>query len=247
MYKEQDIELIERYLRDELNPNERANLDNRLKTDRTFETLFESESLAFIAIGDKEGQEFLSTLDAVARDYHPQHRRYKLNPSKILYAMAAAVTVFFAAFFLFRESAGPQDLFNQYYEPYPMLTVQRSADNSETKVLADAYAREDWSLVLDKLNEINAEYLALPLNHLYRAIAYMERDEAYKATLLLNDYADNPVDPLYQDPILWYLSLAYLKENQKEEALKVLNSLRMNLTEGTDLKENVQALIRKLE
>lgn len=162
-------------------------------------------------------------------------------------AAAATVALIFAASYLFRQEVSPAELYDEYFETYPLISVQRDHVNEELISLIAHYENANWNLVLKDMETIDSSLMPIALNKIYSSIAYLQIEEAGKAIELLMQYETIPAPNIYQEQILWYLSLAYLKAGKRDDAHRVLRLLEETLADSSKMKSDVRSLLKKLK
>lgn len=143
----------------------------------------------------------------------------------------AAVVLLFIVIHFNNQASSTDKLYASYYKPFeeePIL--HRGADvmdEGTTELLDDAlqhYANHQYNSALDLLNKVAPEYADQIV--VYKSICLLETKQPKQAAQVLSsalvEYGEGW--EYYQDA-QWYLSLAYLKSKQKEEAMAVLEQI----------------------
>lgn len=111
-----------------------------------------------------------------------------------------------------------------YYQTYPNVVapnVRGENKNNFKNEAFRAYDTEDYKEAIRLFSQIKNEEFAV----FYSAVSYLELDENPKAIQILESgkFSDSPYP--FETYRKWYLALAYLKTNQKENGKKILKEL----------------------
>lgn len=223
MDQQNDIELIERYFGEELNPEEMSNFQRRYELDETFKYLVDQEEILIKGIRIDGMSDDLLFLKSIEKGYEKQ-KTLNFTPRWYYYAAAALALLVMVAYFLMPEKKTSAELFEAYFKPYPNL-FQASVRGSEPSTALEGYAAYDQgdyeraSVLLEEYYDQRpeAETLLLLGNSL---LASGKVDEAAQRFILLEkDFEDWDIQAR------WFLGLCYLKQGKKEEAEKILGNL----------------------
>ena len=230
-----DIELIEKYLRNELNDNELTDFNNRLKSDNDFLEKFKQmkaleHSIRNNVLNDKfdmlkEYEKELTTENAsessTDNDIIPLDSKSNyFNLRTISIAVAFAASVIIGLIFipgLKTENISYNQLALNYFEPYPADVIKRSESQNISGLQKKAYS----------LYGINEYEKSGPLltelcdsgdikSCFFAGIALLGNSEPQKALILF----EKPGLPFEADTINWYKGLCqYMLKD--ENAAKV--------------------------
>lgn len=226
-----DFELIENNLRGKLSDSEKKEFENRLMTDEELKNLLGD----YILITQGIRSSGRTKLKNAMEQWEKELPEIKIKPSKpskknYLVMMAATVVIFISAlagwYFIQNKSLTGNELYMAYFEPYtniadPTLRGEMDADGPLRKAyrLYDSKNYGQSEVELEKLFKQTGE----PIHQFYLAMSQMAngKPEAGKKNLqqCLNKL------PVLEPQIKWYLALASIKLEQKEDALKWLNQL----------------------
>lgn len=224
---EQDMELIERYLNDELNELEKQQAEQRLITDHDFRQRLEVFR-EYRQMHSPQAASFRQLLDEVQQEYQHEQR-----PARKYWLIAASVSVLclLAAIFYFvlGPSAEPQALYAQYFElPADNLTVRGEAE-SETRLneAMSHYNKQQYELAAKELESWLRQHGESAPVLFYAALSHMALEDMPQAIEQLKKITEQPtVAAEYLRPAQWYLALAYLHVGQQEQAEALLEDLR---------------------
>lgn len=206
MENKDNSERIERFLREQMSPEENDAFLNDLKNDKDLRE--EAQMMALMIKEMKEEQIKQSeklTEDVLAEEKQAKKARI-ISMVRWPLSIAAMFILIFGATLLWNRQSDTDALFTEYYSSYTLQGESRGGDSEVEKELAILFnqigTEEDISTVIDKLQKI-----------------YDSVDSEYEYSL-------------YTDDIAWYLALAYLKVDKPEKSKELLKPLAEN---GNDL------------
>jgi len=236
--------LLEKYMLGELSKEERQEFDTLLENDPEFKEEFEFQTDVKRAVTAEEDEDFmkmLSDFDAEAIDEKP---RTKTFPTKWLVAASIALLAAFTYFFTSNHSISTQELYAQNFEPYRNVVhpIVRGEEGADLKSKAfSAYQTGDYEKALTLLTELSATDKE-PYNLFYRANALIQLNRAEKAIPLLQEHIG--LKDELSEKSTWYLAMAYLQLDDKENAKKML---KLVVKEGAYKVEEAQQLLEELD
>jgi len=206
MANKDNSERIERFLREQMSPEENDAFLNDLKNDKDLRE--EAQMMALMIKEMKEEQIKQSgklTEDVLAEEKQAKTARI-ISMVRWPLSIAAMFILIFGATLLWNRQSDTDALFTEYYSSYTLQGESRGSDSEVEKELAMLFnqvgTEKDISTVIDKLQKI-----------------YDSVDSEYEYSL-------------YADDIAWYLALAYLKVDKPEKSKELLKPLAEN---GNDL------------
>ena len=117
----------------------------------------------------------------------------------------------------------PTRLFNEKYEAYDVATTK---DTIETRI-SKAYREKKWADVIN----LNANSVLSVKDVFLTGMAFLETNDLSRA---VSSYqvvlADVKNDPALKDAAEYYLALAYLKNNDYDQSIELMNAIRDNTT-----------------
>ena len=219
MANKDNSERIERFLREQMSPEENDAFLNDLQSDKDLRE--EAQMMALMIKEMKEEQarqseklreDVLAVQQAVAADKVPGKTVKMVRWSL---SIAAMFILIFGATLLWNRQSDTDALFTEYYSSYTLQGESRGGNSDIEKELAVLFnqigTEKDITTVIGKLQKI-----------------YDSVDSEYEYSL-------------YADDIAWYLALAYLKVDKPEKSKELLNPLAAN---GN---EKAIAITKKLE
>ena len=249
-----DDELVEDYVKGSLSDAERSAFEERLHKEPELLKALEFEQYLHKTLELYEVErlkEHARTLLQQSKDSHSirpiPERRTKIR--RLWYSTAAAILLLGAAAFWFYQvlySPSLEQITNRYLtERYPAPVVSKGAPRTAVwSEVISAYRQQDYEtsirllqVLLDENNATTEQVFYLGLCYLYREPANLDRALAY-----LQQARDaNPT--LYGEAVDWYMSLAYLKAEQRQEAKSALERV---VGSSSWKQEEARDLLRKL-
>lgn len=217
MDKEQ---LLERYFENQLSEEEQRIFKNYLDTDASFaaEFTFQKKVQQAIALNEREAlKKKLQSFETA-----------KSNTNWISkWSVAASITLaLVAGYWFMNQSPDNIELYNQYYQTYPNVIAPTVRGESKTDLKSKAFFAYDTRnyqkayVLFSQLYATDKEDYAL----FYSSVSLIELDKHSEALLLLekfNTATNNPFSPF----VAWYKALTYLKLDDKEKAIELLQPL----------------------
>ncbi len=225
-----DLILIEKYLRNELNDAEMASVETRAAEDTNFaqEISLQKDMLDGI---ERHFDDNIKSLLA-ATENHLRQETKVVQPnfwlSRGLPLAAAIITFIMVGYLLIKEKPSSQELYVAYYETYPNIVAPLDRSNSGVSVTAlSFYENGDFEKARALLEQ---EIVAAPDDiglQFYFGICQLELDNPDFAIAELKPIADAKHE-IFGEPAGWYVALAHLKAGSVEEAKKLLVSIKNN-------------------
>ncbi len=131
-----------------------------------------------------------------------------------------AVVISLGTYSLFFKKVSDNKIVSQFYKPYDVTLVNRSANGDLDMTLRTAllkYENKEYSEAIryfQKALEINPKMIA---SELYTGISYFEIKEYRKADKSLSKVIEQN-DNLYIEQAEWYLGFCYLKLKENDKA-----------------------------
>jgi tetratricopeptide (TPR) repeat protein len=239
MKKQED--LIEKYLLDDLSPEEELVVKELLLNNVDFEkeiSFHDNLKKAIKKDDDDNFRNLISALESRAKmDGNLSRRSYV----KCL-AVASIVLLLGISYFLTKEKkATGNELFASYFEPYRNVIqpLERGGEQQDEKSLAFlAYEKGDYNKAISLFSNL---YLTTqePYYLFYKANALLKLERAKEAVPLLLEHLKTK-DSL-TEKTNWYLALAYLKLEDKAKAEKILEKV---IADGNYKASEAQKLLK---
>ena len=197
MANKDNSERIERYLREQMSPEENDAFLNDLKNDKDLREEAQMMALMIKEMKDEQARQSKRLTENILKDVRPAAKTISIVRWSL--SIAAMFLLIFGATLLWNRQSDADALFTEYYSPYTLQGESRGGNSDIEKELAVLFnqvgTEEDVSTVIIKLQKI-----------------YDSIDSEYEYSL-------------YADDITWYLALAYLKADKPERAKELLKPL----------------------
>ena len=259
--EEIDIELIERYLRNELTAEERVIFMNRMKEDPEFAEKTEDYSLIIHGIAKQGATGFQEELAIWEHEIRNEESEYpdktistpkkekklehEINWPRYL-SIAAAVSVFIVGFvFLvdYKKDQKLNRLLTAHFIPYDELLSTRGQKTHVTLSEAlESYNEKNYSEAVSRFDSYLKEHPQDYQAWFYFGVSQLAADKNADALNSFNIVIDNKT--IFQDSAEWYKALALLKLDHSAEAKRLLDQIAH--TEGHDYQAKASALLREL-
>ena len=149
--------------------------------------------------------------------------------------VAASILLLVSSFtyFFFLNEVNTEQLFQENFDPYTNIIAPISRnDKSKTniEIAFENYELKNYKKAIEDFNQLKtSSKLDLAIINFYIAVSELAEDNTANAIKILVENTNVPNS--WKDKYLWYLSLAYLKNNNLEKA-------KLNLTKLSKLKSN---------
>jgi tetratricopeptide (TPR) repeat protein len=237
-------DLIENYREGVLSEKENQQVNDLLERDIDFEKEFRLHEQVDLAIMDSGMMNFEKSLQGI-------HKNYERKRSMTFIWRAAASILFLIGIGSLGWLVMPgmvnsgDNLVNSYYETYSPLSAFRSGDQPSDLLLAEAFdlfTRKDFSNAATKFKDLLNMNPSNNMARFYLGISLIETGKAADAIPLMQEIIQVK-DVLFENQAEWYLSLCYLKTNNKDEAKKHLKVL---VGKNSHYKDKAQSLLKDL-
>lgn len=153
--------------------------------------------------------------------------------------IGVAAAAAFLIFFIGLGETGPQQLAQQYFEPYIFEATFRN-DRADNLTLAQqAYDKKEYQKALNLLNEYPNNTSAL----MAKGNCEFLLDEYEKAIETFKQLSNKKIDVHQKAKAQWYLALSYLKLEKVNEAKKSLQLF----TKDSNYYSRAQTILKKLD
>jgi tetratricopeptide (TPR) repeat protein len=244
---EKDVEFIERYLDDNLSPEEKRDFEMRLAVDEGFETVFKTYKSLVNGIkysGRKELHQKLKQYeDSLAIEEGLQKRFLGLRfNSFYTYSVAASVLLLisFTYIFIINQRTSANDIYSDYFQPYPNVVNPTTRGGEQVRDIKEEAYRfydmeeyEEAAIQFEKILILNQSDDIL----LYSANSYLALGKYDSAIAKLSILRE--LDSPFKTQSKWYLALSYLGKNDMGNAKKVLEELKGEKNSYSKKAENI--------
>lgn len=227
MNREKDINLIDAYLREQLDNSERNAFEVRLQKEDAFKTLFEEQQIIQGAIRLRKREDLLQQLEGFESEFEDQEviptKSLSVNWQRWLAVAAVGLLFAVAAFFLIpRETNTDQytEIVKEYFVPYPYDGLTRSDLTPKEKEAYIAYNREDYKKAI-----VLFEGTSAPIDLFYQGNAHLAAGDSEKAIGCFENFLKE--ESPYRIAAQYYLALAYLQTKKIKKAKQILQKLSL--------------------
>ena len=252
---ETDLQLLEDFWNGRLDAPAKAALEKRLQEDTIFSQA--ADDWKFILEegfqAPREEQQEIIDIKRRLLDYveSPSEKEegkvISLKPKRRLFVRRASIGLGIAATILLllwlsplNNLLFPSDPYEQYFTHLPRDNANLSLNIEEGR---QAYDQKNYNKAYPALMA-EVEAGGDSLNLIYASVAAIGSGQADKAVAILEPLVGDDGWTFYQEEVMWYLALAYLKIGEKENAVEILRIL--NQEEGSPYKDQVKSLINQL-
>lgn len=241
---ENDIEIIEKYLDQDLSPEELVIFETKLSVPE-FVAELELQKTALVALKAKDK----ASLKEELKQLHLKVKENQETPSpksfSIKYWAAAAVFLLFAVAigFYLNQQRSTQELYMAYYQPYPADPMIRGSDTNLFNEAMNAYRSKNYPNSIQKFEETLQQHQDSVRLHLFLGNSYLNQGQFELAEKSFKVAAQSQ-DVFIKQHAQWYLALTYLKDKETASAIETLN--RLVVVQGIYKKE-AQLLLEELD
>lgn len=244
--------LVQKYLGNELNQEEKSNFDILIQKDKLLAKELKMQLAVDNAILKPGLEHFKLFLEKLHFKHLGGDRGSKyLGFTTYVSLVACCILVFTVASILLYDSFQKKslnDFFEEYYKPYEISIVKRyqtSDLNRNKKIgkLIHYYNIGDFELASQVISN---NIMDLSINHqlvLISGLIHLELNNYDLAKIEFNKILKSN-DHLLSEDALWYLSLTYFKGNEKDLAIK---SLKLIVDENSFYSKIASKLLSEVE
>lgn len=234
-----DIELIERYLDGELTQEDEQRFEEKQAASEDFRA---GVSFHRQLLGHVQAQQQLAIKTELRGMMNESKGSRVFFSWKILSVAASILLISVIGVLQFQGPSHSQQLFNQYFDPYPVMSIVRGNNTNSSNHL-QLYAEGKYQQFIEKLTvsrtdqgERRTSQVQLALGNAYLAMA--QPKHAVQALLQIEEGEDHYLDAQ------WYLALANLQQQQLETANEYLLKLS---TEQSFYRSSAEKLIAAIQ
>ena len=157
--------------------------------------------------------------------------------ASIILVLGIAYLVFFTG------QTDPQQLYAQYYKPYPnIVTPAQRSGNEPANPALGLYEAGNYSEALTNIEQQMSAGSQAPYLVFYAGIAALNTDEESKAISYFEKVIARK-DETFASPAKWYLGLAHLKAGQKQKAVRTFKEIEAS---GNDYSQRAAEILQDL-
>jgi len=250
-YKYYDPEWIDAYLLDRLSDSEKQEFEAALQSDPELKKeLEEAEVLkeGIEASGREEQKERLRALEQELTEENREAQKH--NGLWWVGRIAAAILLLLVPVYFFINSTqkvDPKEIYASHFELYPVLEsgVVRGEENETAMAEGlDAYQRANYEVAIEELSAAVNESEKPESVQFYLALSHLTSDAPKEAIPLLEELSKKESFKL-KEQAKWYLGLAFLKNNQPDEARDTFQSL-YETAEDSTLRKKAEGVLNEM-
>ena len=218
-----DIDLIEKAIDQELSEFEQLEFKKRLQESGEFKAYYDQHQSLLGHLRAYKKNEVKNELKSLYADFknektHPTSSGF---PSLLRYGIAAAFTIATTVFIwvITNKPRNVQELYAEYYTPYEGGPLLRGEEQDSMQMALSAYYQEDYPKALSLFLNLKSPKRLLLIGN-----CHINLDQYEEAEQALRKEYSTP-NTLYKEEAKWYLAMLYLKQGQKEQAVKMLEEL----------------------
>lgn len=233
-----DIALIEKYLDGEMSPEETQVFEEKQDTSAEFR-----EAVVFHRqlLGHLETQQKLALKSELQGMMSETPETSSFNWKIWSVAASILLVLGFVGVLQLQGPSPSQQLFDQYFDPYPVLSVVRGDTPNGLNPL-HLYAEGKYELFVevmaDQRNAAKLKSTKLQLAYGNALLAISKPEEAIEALSQIKEVQDHYLDAQ------WYLALAHLRLQNLEEAQELLKPL---MEQQSFYKSSARKLLASIE
>lgn len=223
--------LVQSYLGDELSDVDRKSFEKDLEVNIELQQELKLYQSVEIVLKDNSLEKFKARLDNIHRNFIGNAKRPRIFGFNTFSLIAASIVVMIGLgsiiMYTFSSNQSNLDVFNKYYEPYEISMMTRDAtnlNNSTIKIAINSYIDGEYNLAKQLLEDIlisdqkhDKVQFILGVSNLQ--LNFLEEAKANFKTVIKDK------NPYFYQQAEWYLTLTYLKLDDKKSALAQLNSI----------------------
>ncbi|MFK7771149.1 MAG: tol-pal system YbgF family protein [Saprospiraceae bacterium] len=225
--KETDHNLIDKYLRSQLDTKEKELFETKQKDlDFQKELNLRKDSLPVFKKNGREAlkkklQNFEKNIQEEKQTASTSTAKVKPINKIVWLGMAATLLLLMGLFWWSTQSVNSDELFAQNFQPYPNIIApivkSQTPSATEYELAFQKYEQGKYQDAIPLLEKIETEE-----GKFYLAISHLGNEQEGRAISILDELAKESSNRFFEAS-QWYLALAYLKSNQPGKADEVLD------------------------
>jgi len=203
--------LIDKYIREELNPEEKVQFD-KMKDDPNFNSKLRERQQLYEAIKINDAKSMKKVLKNIEKNITKKKRDvvHFSNWIKRIAAILILSVLLIGTYYFSNLSGSKLQVFNEYYSAYPNVIDPITKGNNSKPSLYQIYEMKEYQkvisiLLIKKTKLTNTE-------HFYLASSYLGLKQTSKAKSIFKNLIK---DEQFAQPSQWYLALICLIENNQ--------------------------------
>ncbi|MEM7548909.1 MAG: tetratricopeptide repeat protein [Bacteroidota bacterium] len=239
---EEEHHKIELYLKGKLLGSQLEEFEHRMQLDTQFRSEVELFGLAINAV---KSDGLKSDLEAIHKElYEKDEKVIGISGRRWFYVsgIAASILIFVAVrFFIFNNPNSSEQLFETYFSPFPDYVTKRNpGDLMEWEKGFQAYSEGNYQLAIYYFTEENNPKNLEEDILFYLGMSYLANEKNSEAIVTFSELLQQSTK--YRQQLHWYLSLAYLKSGQINEAISILEKIERKEYQNEEARELLELL-----
>ncbi|MEM6830371.1 MAG: hypothetical protein AAF551_07625 [Bacteroidota bacterium] len=234
------FEETERYLNGEMSQEELTRFEAKVKENEEARLKVEKYRLMIEALKADERsklkQELKKHLHVVPDQNH--HKKWWRRAGGIAASLMFLVVCYWQFFYISPPSS--MEVFERYYAPFPGKAMVRGEDEPDT--LLQAYHAGKYAYVVRSIQQYTQDTVFNGFD-LMAICSFIELDSIKQAREIY-DRSKEVEDSLFRSHASWYMAMAYLKMDNTQEAVRILNDLVEGDSMYKRIAENVKNELR---
>ena len=224
------VDLIIKYLSGDLSEEESRAFEKELESNAALKAAYEDQSAAYQFIRNqlqkRDLEAFETKLADAMGDAIPPHVP-NFTPRRIWFLSPAIACLLAVFLIIFLGRPGNERVLSRYHHPEkdPFISNYYQETRGQTEPGITQYLLGNYAGAMDLLSVRISEDRGNKLIHLYYLLSAMELDRQTEALKLIGQEVADPQNVLDQS-IRWYSSLALIKSDRREDALKMIQPLK---------------------
>jgi hypothetical protein len=231
---------FENYLQNELSPEEKMELENKLQSDADFNEKFEiyKASTDFMAHAfSAETADFKDNLKSISKTHFKKNKPKVIGFKPWQYAVAASVAILFGVFF-FNYNGNPEyGDFNQHENAF---FTERGDVNADLTQAEEAFNAKKYNEAIPFFEAVLKVNNSPEVQYCY-GVSLLEANKIVASEAVFTALKSG--NSVYKTKAVWSLALAKLKQ----EDYKSCKSILETIPEDYEDYENVQKLLKALD
>lgn len=216
--KEENIDLIDRYLAGELSDKETSILEQQLASDNEFSELYQNH---LDTIAHFKTYHFRTNIQGIQKNYLESQPKPKSTWIYIS-GIAATIALVLVSYLLFQvEEVSSGQLFQTYFTPYQSIGTVRGDEDSLSQAI-NYYELGQYDSTILLLSHIGFEAIRTEKMTLLLGVSYLAVKDFKNALETLDKIRASKI---YSEQVDWYRALGHLGANDTEMALKELKAI----------------------
>lgn len=212
------IEQIEKYLQDELGHDEKVAFEEKIESNPNLKEDVEWTKRSIQGIENIGVRETIQAIHYENKSDNQRKLRF------LVVGMAASILFFLCFWFLIRTPQSNEELFVEYFEPYPdAISIRNSAENENLGGLI-FYTSGDYKKAIEAFEKIDNKGKYEVDIQFYRGLSYMATGSFTEPIKIFSDLLQQ--NTKYDPQVRWYLALSYLMQNDSVSATRFLNEIK---------------------